>query len=290
MRHHGALDERETEAVLAGRVPAARPDLEPLARFVRSVHAEAAGPAPVPSGPLARVLATGVPPAGAATPGRPRRATTPERRGKGLRGVLARAAARAAGVALWVKLATVSLVTVAGVTGAGAAGVLPDPVQAAVADSVDTVTPFHLPHPDPPNPGGGIGEPGPAGKPGGRSGNGGTSGEDAGHVGRDRHHGKPSDPGHKGLDRANDGPAAPHAPDSVPGGGKPPAAPGQSGQSGQHKDPDRDRDRDNDKDDKDRGRDGGRDGRDRVGGAPPTRPTGMGGERAGDSSGGQRKP
>jgi hypothetical protein len=37
-------------------------------------------------------------------------------------------------------------IAVAGVTGAGAAGVLPGPVQDGVADTVEAVTPFDLPH------------------------------------------------------------------------------------------------------------------------------------------------
>lgn len=57
---------------------------------------------------------------------------------------LSRAAARFAGLSLAAKVALGSGVAFASVTGAGAAGVLPAPLQDAVADVVSAVTPFEL--------------------------------------------------------------------------------------------------------------------------------------------------
>jgi len=138
----------------------------------------------------------------------------------------ASAIARASGLGVAAKLAAVTtVVTVAGVSSAAATGALPAPIQSVVADSVDTVTPFNIPRPsDPHAPGSnGIGE---------------QVREQARHHGRDKHQGdtgtdkqshptgKPTAPGAKGLQQANSGPAAPHAPDAVPGG-KPSSHPGK---------------------------------------------------------------
>ena len=120
----------------------------------------------------------------------------------------------------------VGMATVA-VTAGGAAGVLPGPTQAAVATTVEAVTPFSFP--DGANTkadfGGTVAT---DATDGGVDGT--TVSADAklqGDANRPADTGRPAAPGQKGLDKANTTPAAGHAPTAVPSG-KPATAGTQS--------------------------------------------------------------
>ena len=58
------LDDRAADALLQGHPPVDRPDLDGVATFAAEVRDLAAGPAPRPTGALARLLADGFAPSG----------------------------------------------------------------------------------------------------------------------------------------------------------------------------------------------------------------------------------
>lgn len=136
------------EALLSGASPDG--DLAGIAAFVAGVRA-AAGPAPVPSATLARFLATGIStdkgdlPATAASKvhGPARQVSGPPK----WRRLTMKIKGYVAGLGVAAKVALGAGIAAAATTGAGAAGVLPPPVQHAVAATVDAVTPFSLPDP-----------------------------------------------------------------------------------------------------------------------------------------------
>jgi Predicted solute binding protein len=149
-----ALDDATVDLILAGRARDADA-LLPLSTFVAEMRAWGNLPVPPPSAALASVLAEGVtaidhgalpatgeretaaPAAGIFWLPKARKRILPNRRS----GVTARlaAASLATKVGLGCTMATAS------VTGAAAAGVLPDPVQRAVAGVVRALTPFEVP-------------------------------------------------------------------------------------------------------------------------------------------------
>lgn len=121
-RHTAALGDDVAEALLAGRAVPAEADLKQLLTLLR---ATAAAPPPVPSAALAAVLAAGFEP----LPG-----TT--------------VAPSSAGWRRWGPLvAFAATVAITGATGATAANALPSPVQTAVADAVEALTPLDVPRP-----------------------------------------------------------------------------------------------------------------------------------------------
>ncbi len=220
MRKPRALSDRQVEDFFTGSV--AGEDL--LTSFAHAARAAATGPAPLPTGELARILADGLTidkgdlPVMAAS-----KASGPRGEVSGLpkwrRPIVATttlittliAKVGMASAAAKAGLATAALA--GAFTAAGAAGALPAPVQNAVSHAVSAVTPVHLPttansHA---NPG--------THQPSSQSGT----------------HGRPTSPGSVGLAQANSGPAAGHAPTSTPGG-KPssvdsgrPTSPGSGG-------------------------------------------------------------
>lgn len=109
----------------------------------------------------------------------------------------------------------------AAVTAGGAADVLPGPAQAAVATTVEAVTPFSFP-------GGAAAEADFGGTVATDAADGGVDGAtvsaeaklqgDANRADDGSTSGRPAAPGQKGLDKANTTPAAGHAPTAVPGG------------------------------------------------------------------------
>lgn len=115
------LDDRAVEALIAGRLVPGWEDLSTALGLLRSV---AAGPVPAPHPELAVVLETGFQPVPVPAPD-------------------------ARQVRWGVRLA-VGLAACTGlVLSAATANALPAPIQDAVADTVDAVTPFQLPRPDP---------------------------------------------------------------------------------------------------------------------------------------------
>lgn len=141
------IDDRAVEALLTGEP--AGDDLAGLAAFVDDVREAAAGPNPVPTPVLAQVLTRGFStdkrdlPATAAS-----NANGSAQQTAGLpkwRRALMKTSQFVAGLSLAAKVALGAGVAVAATASAGVAGVLPGPVQHAVADAVGTVTPFELP-------------------------------------------------------------------------------------------------------------------------------------------------
>jgi hypothetical protein len=118
------FDERATDALLAGRNV---PGEEALSAFVAEMLAVANGAAPTPSVALADLLEHGLVPDTAQLP----TLLTPARR----RWLLP------------IPLAAAALAAAAGVFGAATANALPAPAQRIVSDTVDTLTPLHLPKP-----------------------------------------------------------------------------------------------------------------------------------------------
>lgn len=121
------VDERTAERLLSG-APLGTDDagLLQLAAALAALRAQLPTEAPAPRGELAAMLEAGLP------------AMTPARSGAGLhrRRVAALSALTGLGLA-------------AGLVGAGAAAALPPSLQRAVADVVETLTPFRLPDPGP---------------------------------------------------------------------------------------------------------------------------------------------
>ncbi|MFN8025673.1 MAG: hypothetical protein U0W40_04730 [Acidimicrobiia bacterium] len=142
------IDDDAVELVLAG-VPAGD-DLAGLTAFVDDVRSAAAtGPDPVPSAALAHVLTRGFStdegdlPATAAS-----NANGSAQQTAGLpkwRSALMKTSQFVAGLSMAAKVALGAGVAVAATATGAVAGVLPDPVQHAVADAVGSVTPFELP-------------------------------------------------------------------------------------------------------------------------------------------------
>jgi len=142
------LDDDTTDAIVSGRDPG-RADVAMLVSFVEDARAISRRPVPVPSAPLAAILAEGLSteksgvlvtavnngagPAkeAAGSPGRTKK-----------KQAVAQLVARlsvGAKAALGIGVAAVA------VTGAGAAGALPGPAQHAVAAALNTMTPFGFP-------------------------------------------------------------------------------------------------------------------------------------------------
>ena len=140
------LSDEAIDALVEGR--ATDPDLARLATFARQVQLAGEEPPPEPSPELAALLCgeltlppVAVPvatPAPTAAPGLGRRGWHRVAAG------WAWTAGTVAGLGLAAKIGLGTAVAAAGVVGASAAGVLPDPVDDAVRDAVDAVTPFKL--------------------------------------------------------------------------------------------------------------------------------------------------
>ena len=148
------LDDRALNAVLNG-ASSAESEFEWLIPFVDDLGALATAPPPVLKPALATLLAEGFSiekgdlPATAAS-----NVTGPARQAAGLpkwrkklivSELLAGIAAKLAGLGIAAKAGLGLTVAAASVTSAGAAGVLPDPVQHAVANTVEASTPFSFP-------------------------------------------------------------------------------------------------------------------------------------------------
>jgi hypothetical protein len=128
---HDPFDDSAIERLLAGDT-AGGGELAPLSSFIDDART-AAEAIPPPSPALAAALATGILPALAPAPQSLWRKSKMK-----IQGFLA-------GLGVAGKLALGAGVAAAATTGAGAAGVLPGPVQHAVASAVGAVTPFELP-------------------------------------------------------------------------------------------------------------------------------------------------
>lgn len=142
------LDDESIEAILCGRRPA-EPGFESLVTFASDVHAVAEQPAPRPNASLAAVLASGL-----STEKGDLLVTAASN-------VTGPATKQAAGLPKWrkrhsmlptglfsglvAKVVAGVVAGLAGVTAVGAAGALPGPAQHAVANVINTVTPFNLP-------------------------------------------------------------------------------------------------------------------------------------------------
>ena len=142
---HDPFDDSAIERLLAGDT-AGGGDLAPLSSFIDDART-AAEAVPPPSPALAAALATGILPALAPAPQSLWRKSKMK-----IQGFLA-------GLGVAGKLALGVGVAAAATTGAGAAGVLPGPVQHAVASAVGAVTPFEIPD-GPHHDGDNIAEPG----------------------------------------------------------------------------------------------------------------------------------
>jgi hypothetical protein len=152
MGMHPTLDDTAAEAILTGR-PVPDPDLALVAAFVGEARSLAHEAPPAPSPALATILA-----------GDPVRETVLSRAGRDARtataahpGLAERSRAflphplssllrKVAAAGLAAKIALGAGVAAASITGAAASGVLPGPVQDAVAGAVRAVTPFEFPH------------------------------------------------------------------------------------------------------------------------------------------------
>lgn len=143
MRNHRHFDDDAIDAIVAGDTSD-----EVLGPFVDDVAYAASGPAPVPSRLLATMLATGLSTENGDLPARAAsNVTGPATQAAGLPKRRKRMPIPQfiAGLSLFGKVALGVGVAAAATGGAGAAGVLPGPVQHAVASSVDAVTPFSFP-------------------------------------------------------------------------------------------------------------------------------------------------
>lgn len=205
MRKPRPLSDREIEDFFAGRT---LPGEDLLNSFAQSARVSSTGPAPLPMGELARILADGLTtdkgdlPVTAAS-----KANGPHREASALpkwrRPIMATSTFL---TALFSKVGMASAAAKAGLTAAvaagaltaaGAAGALPAPVQNALSHAISDISPVNLPT-----------------------------------VGSQSHpSGRPASPGLNGLNRANTTPAAGHAPTSVPAPTHP-SAPAQAGPAG----------------------------------------------------------
>lgn len=150
------LDDAAVELILAGRA-AADDDLSALTAFVAEMRTSATMPPPAPSAALAAVLTAGLTaidladvaaatPTSAARPVR-RIAGLVHSRRQAVSDFGSRRALRMGAAGVAAKIAFGCSVAAASVTAAGAAGVLPDPIQHAVAGVVRAVSPFEFPDP-----------------------------------------------------------------------------------------------------------------------------------------------
>ena len=215
IRRRWELDDGTVEAIVQDLPVEDR--LEPLVAFARQVRTAAVDlPGPAPSDELARIL---------------RGEDTHTTRGRPhvQVGRAAAVAAKAAGLGMAAKIGLGASLAAAGVTGAGAAGVLPGPANDAVQDAIEAVSPveFHGRRDAPDSveqptsfgdevsddaTGRSDGENGVDGRkiaeespgPEHRPGSGDSDSEGSGQSGS------------AGLTWANQTPAEPHAPDSVP--------------------------------------------------------------------------
>ncbi len=148
MPRHRPIDDRAVDALLTGSAP--DEELASLSSFVADVRS-AAEAVPLPSPALAAALAAGLStsneqgdlPVTAAS-----NAHGPAQQAAGLpkwRTLKMKIKGLVAGLGIAGKVALGAGLAAAATTGAGAAGVLPGPVQHAVASAFDTVTPFSMP-------------------------------------------------------------------------------------------------------------------------------------------------
>jgi hypothetical protein len=126
----GSFDDDAIEALLAGSAAGG----DPMASFVEDLRAAAVA-VPTPSPALAAAIA-----AGGISTYQPRDAKWRKLEMK-IKGLLA-------GLGVAGKVALGVGVAAAATTGAGAAGILPGPMQHAMSQAVDAVTPFSMPDPD----------------------------------------------------------------------------------------------------------------------------------------------
>jgi hypothetical protein len=149
MPRYDELSDETVEALLSGSIPDG--DLAGTAAFVAGVKA-ATGDGPAPSPALAALFAAG----GISTDKGDLPATAasnvhgPAPQVSGLpkwRKLSMHIKRYVAGLGIAAKVAMGAGIAAAATTGAGAAGVLPPPVQHAMAAAVDAVTPFSMPEP-----------------------------------------------------------------------------------------------------------------------------------------------
>jgi hypothetical protein len=129
--------------VLRGRRPAERHDLEPLALLVEDLRLMTAARAR-PNAALAAVLAAGLPAPDESAVFTP--VTNVRRRAAAVRWMSA-VRWSFSSLRTTAKAAVLALVAALGIATAATAGALPAPIQAKVSDAVETVTPWHIPHP-----------------------------------------------------------------------------------------------------------------------------------------------
>ena len=135
------LDDRTADAVLSGHGAEAEPELAAFVQELRTVETSA----PVPSPALAALLEAGL--VGVAAPLAPRSTTWTR--------AVTWCKAHRPGLALPLQAGLAASACLALVLGGAATNALPDPVQTAVADVVEAVTPLDVPrpsHPAPPAP------------------------------------------------------------------------------------------------------------------------------------------
>lgn len=240
------LDDRAAGMLLSGRVPPGREELAGVAEFVMALRS--AVPETVrPSPELEVLLSEGLSPeptdapttAGAAVPGRP--AAPVADRARRMRRALQLGVAKLASLGIVAKVGVASAAVAAGTVGAGAAGVLPGPVQEAVADGVAAVTPFRLPSPAGESAESGRGVAGDATdeEPGGVGrGVAEEPPEDVGTADGNERPGRVEQDGSEGRDRTGDEPAGDPSPGEAPTGshrgdqGQPRADDGAAGDEG----------------------------------------------------------
>lgn len=156
MRASPLLDDTTMDLILAGR-PVGDESLSAVAAFVAEIRASAPMAVPVPSAALAAVLARGVTALNhsevvapsASPPARRTRwgSSWARRRSRLMPRLLSGLAVPIGTVGFGAKAAFGLTLAAASVTAAGAAGVLPDPVQHAMASVVRAVSPFEIPDP-----------------------------------------------------------------------------------------------------------------------------------------------
>jgi hypothetical protein len=139
MNQHGSLDDGAIDALLAGTPPAEGGAL--VSSFIVDVRAAVVG-VPAPSAALAAAIASGV----CAEPGQVAAASNASAPAR-WRAAQGKIKATVAGLSVAGKIAFGAGLAAAATTGAGVAGVLPGPVQHAMASAVDAVTPFEIPDP-----------------------------------------------------------------------------------------------------------------------------------------------
>ncbi|MGH3442555.1 MAG: hypothetical protein ACRDUY_11055 [Nitriliruptorales bacterium] len=151
MTRRNRLDDRATDALFSGRVPSGREDLADVADLVEALRA-AASVSPRPNADLAAVLTEGLstekgdlPATAGSNVNRPAPQAAGLPKWRKARRMIEIAVAKLGALGLAAKVGVASAAVVAGTVGGGAAGVLPGPVQDAVAATVEAVTPLDLP-------------------------------------------------------------------------------------------------------------------------------------------------